>query len=154
MKSVSDAHTSKITGLALIPLVNQLISAGGFELKIWSRNLELLDTLTDSKSSFSGRVIYKESDHIIGAINLKGIVFWRRCEVEGCQVCKDGFKCYKCRKGYKLNDGVCKKGGSTEDPIKWHVTPLNLDKTLFKLGFTNVDKYIYSQIREKIDPAK
>lgn len=69
LKTVKKAHTDKVTGLALIPHVNYLVSGGGLKVKIWNADLVLMETLSDSKAAITGRLIYKESDRIIGAVN-------------------------------------------------------------------------------------
>jgi hypothetical protein len=155
IKRVPKAHTDKVTGLALIPYVNFVISGGGFKVKIWNSNLELMETLFDSKTSISGRLIYKESDKIIGAVNLGGIIFWKHCDIPHCHICYNSKICHKCGAGYFNNKkGQCIEGGSPTLPIKWHLKNKNIDRTLYRIQFDNVDRWENLQIRRNVNPNK
>ena len=155
VKRVAKAHTDRVTGLAYIPYVNFVISGGGFKVKIWNQNLELMETLYDSKTTISGRLIYKEKDKIIGAVNLGGIIFWRHCDIPNCHVCFNSKICFKCEKGYFNNKkGECILGGTKTMPIKWHIKNKNIDRTKFRIQFDNVDRYEYLQIKNHVDPKK
>lgn len=155
IKKVPKAHSDKVTGLAYIPFVNFVVSGGGFKVKIWNQNLELMETLFDSKTSISGRLIYKEKDKIIGAVNLGGIIFWRHCDIPNCHVCFNAKICHKCERGYFNNKkGICIEGGSKTLPLKWHLENKNIDRTKFKIVFDNVDRFEYLLVKKNVSPKK
>lgn len=77
VKIVTKAHgKGGVKGLVFMPHVNYIATSGGKEVKLWDKNLKLKETLKDSKHPVS-KIMYKQSDSIIGVINKKGIVFWK-----------------------------------------------------------------------------
>jgi hypothetical protein len=77
LKTAKKCHgKGGVKGLVFMPHINYVASSGGKVVKIWDKNLKLMETLKDSKHEVS-KIIYKQSDSIIGVINKKGITFWK-----------------------------------------------------------------------------
>lgn len=77
LDSKKNAHSKPVLGIAFIPHINTVITAGGKVVKIWDKDLKILQTLKDSKHPITGYVMYKMQDQLIGLINSKGLVFWK-----------------------------------------------------------------------------
>jgi len=151
------AHKGPVTGLAFIPKVHYIVSGGGFKVKIWDKDLKVVEVLNDSKASISGRVIYKMEDKMIGAVNLKGIVFWNQCKLKYCLICaKKGQICNTCVDGYEVNheSKECVKSGSAMDPIPWKFKHLNIDRTKFRISFPKLHQNKFHLLHKTLDPTK
>lgn len=151
---IQDAHTGPVVGIATIPHVNYVVSSGGKLLKIWDSEFKVVETLKESKERFTGRLVYKMEDKLIGAINAKGIVFWTQCEIKKCLICEKNEKlCHTCRKGYTLINNECHENGSEKIPFKWDFYPTNIDRTRFRISFHHMEwkKWKYVQLLEPKD---
>ena len=148
-KTIPKAHNSKpIRGVEFMPDLNFLATSGGKIVKIWSRHLNEVEVLTDSKWEL-GRLVYKEKDLIIGAIMEKGIIFWKQCSIPHCLVCAQSDKCERCKRGYGTNfDGHCFRFGSKELPIPWTFSAVNIDRTRFEVKFLNTSDMIMEAIND------
>jgi hypothetical protein len=152
-----DAHKGPVTGVAVIPKIGYVVSGGGFKVKIWDKELKIVEVLNDSKATISGRVMYKMDDKLIGAVNLKGIVFWLQCTIKHCAICaKKGKSCFQCEKGYKVhpNKKSCVKRGSALDAIHWELKHLNIDRTKFRISFPEMYQTEFHRMYKNVDPRK
>ena len=143
----ADAHLGKVFGVSLIPHINQIVSAGGSLLKLWDQDFKLLATMNDSKAPITGYTMFKLEDRLIGAINKKGLVFWKQCDLDKCQICKSKNECHTCQEGFKAGPSktdktkqVCYGYGSELNPIRWKIEHLNIDRTKFRFTFLDVEE--------------
>jgi uncharacterized membrane-anchored protein YhcB (DUF1043 family) len=137
LKTVKKVH-KKIMGIVFMPHINYFATSGDKIVKLFDRNLNLKETLKESKEPVS-KLMYKTSDMLLGALNTKGIVFWKLCDLKHCLACKTEKVCMKCKEGYGLtSDGKCNEIGSENSPIKWSFQHTNVDRTSFKIKFEGV----------------
>lgn len=149
-----DTHEGVVFGMTLIPGVEYIATAGGFLVKIWNKHLLLKESMDDSTATFLGRMMYKESERMLVAVSLQGLIIWSQCSLAFCQVCKNDNYCHSCIDGYSLDEkGNCRIQGSKNNPVDWNVGFTDIEMNAFRISFKNIDFNTFVKIKDESHPA-
>lgn len=144
---VSNPNAGEIIGISFMHYINHIITLMSSSAQIYSQDLKIIHTLKNIPKN-PLKIIYKQTDQLIGILSSEKILFWEYCRVEDCKVCLNNKACIICYNGYILNDNyTCSRIGSSDSPIWWTLTSDSLELDVFTLTFPNISDRVFNSFK-------